>query len=105
MFGIALALVNAKDGFLLIDEAENGLHYSIQAEIWRFIFLIATKLNVQVFATTHSSDCVAAFQAAASESEEDGVLIRLARKGDRILVGEYDEALLEKAVNGGVEVR
>ena len=105
LLGIALALLNAGHGLFLADEIESGLHYSIQQDVWRFIFDVASKYSVQVFATTHSSDCVAAFQAAASESEEDGVLIRLARKGDRILVGEYDKALLEKAVDGGVEVR
>ena len=29
LFSTALALANSRDGFLLIDEAENGLHYSI----------------------------------------------------------------------------
>jgi AAA15 family ATPase/GTPase len=33
IFAISLALVNAKDGILLIDEFENGLHYSIQEDI------------------------------------------------------------------------
>ena len=97
--------MNAKDGLLLIDEIENGLHYTIQAEVWRFIFRVAASLNVQVFATTHSSDCVAAFQAAASESAEDGVLIRLSRRDDRVRAVELDEDELEIAVDNKIEVR
>ena len=62
IFGIALALENAKDGLLLIDEVENGLHYSVQPDVWRFLFQAATKLNVQVFATTHSYDCIKSFE-------------------------------------------
>jgi predicted ATPase len=105
LFGLALALVSAKDGLLLLDEIENGIHYSAQADLWRLVFETAARLNVQVFATTHSYDCIKAFEEAARESEEDGVLIRLARKGDRTLVGEFDERELEIAVEGEIEVR
>jgi len=105
VFGIDLALVNAKGGMLLIDEVENGLHYSVQPDIWRMIFESASKLNVQVFATTHSLDCVRAFETAARESPEEGVLVRLAQKAGRILVGEFDEDDLKIAVEGQIEVR
>jgi AAA15 family ATPase/GTPase len=105
LFGIALALVHAKDGLLLVDEIENGFHYSVQPDLWRLIFEMATRLNVQVFATTHSYDCIKAFEEAARESEEEGVLIRLARKGHRTLVGEFDERELGVAVEGEIEVR
>lgn len=105
LFGIALALVNAKSGLFLIDEVENGIHYSLQPEIWRFIFQVAQQLDVQVFATTHSYDCIKSFEEAARESDEEGVLIRLARKSGRTLVGEFDEADLGAAVEGQVEVR
>lgn len=105
IFGIALALVNAKEGMLLIDEVENGLHYSVQPDIWRLIFQTASRLNVQVFATTHSFDCIKAFEVAARESAEEGVLIRLAQKAGRIFVGEFDEHDLGVAVEGQIEVR
>ena len=78
-------LAHAKDGVLLVDEIENGIHYSVQPDLWRVVFEMATRLNVQVFATTHSYDCIKAFEEAARESEEEGVLVRLARKGDRTI--------------------
>ncbi|MGH2509710.1 MAG: AAA family ATPase [Ktedonobacteraceae bacterium] len=65
ILGIVLALANAKDGILLVDEIENGIHYSAQQEVWQMIFSLAPKLNVQVFATTHSWDCIEGFQKAA----------------------------------------
>jgi AAA domain, putative AbiEii toxin, Type IV TA system/AAA ATPase domain len=105
LFGLALALVSARDGLLLIDQIENGIHYSVQADLWRLVFETAARLNVQVFATTHSYDCIKAFEEAARESEEEGVLVRLTRKGDRTLVGEFDERELEIAVGGEIEVR
>jgi AAA15 family ATPase/GTPase len=81
LLGIALALVNSKDGFLLIDEIDNGIHYSAQPDLWRLIFAGAKRMNVQVFATTHSWDCIEAFQQAATESgTDDGMLISLRQK-------------------------
>ncbi|CAN5191799.1 AAA family ATPase [soil metagenome] len=106
MLDIALALVNCKNGVLLIDEIESGLHYSVLLDVWRLIFNTARELNVQVFATTHSSDCVKAFQRAAEEDEEDErMLIRLVRKGDKIKAVLFNEEDLETVVENNIEVR
>ena len=32
LFGVALALANSQGGFLVIDEAENGIHHSVQRD-------------------------------------------------------------------------
>jgi len=103
--GIALALVNAKDGILLIDEFENGLYYSVQLDLWRFIFRLARSLNVQVFATTHSWDCIEAFQKAAQEDSGEGTLIRLENKKDKIVATLFDERQLGIATREQIEVR
>ena len=106
IFGLALALVNAKDGILLIDEIENGLHYSVQLDIWQMVFQLAHRLNVQVFATTHSRDCIEAFQKASKESvQEEGLLIRLQNKADEISAVLYDEEDLAVAAREQIEVR
>lgn len=104
--GIALSLVNAQNGFLLIDEFENGLHYSIQLDLWRLIFRTANKLNVQVFATSHSWDCIEAFQKASLEDEQQqGMLIRLEKKKDEITPVLFDERKLSIATREHIEVR
>jgi len=106
LFELALSLVNARGGFLLIDEIENGVHYSVQEEIFRFIFDAASRLDVQVFTTTHSWDCIEAFQAAASAHPEDGVLVSLARKADSdIHAAVFDERDLAIVTQETIEVR
>ena len=105
LLGIALALVNCKDGILLIDEIEIGLHYSVLPDVWKLIFKTAKDLNVQVFATTHSSDCIEAFAHAAYDSPEEGMLIRLERHGEKIVAKTIKEERLVDAVNYDVEVR
>ncbi|WP_133510546.1 TIR domain-containing protein [Candidatus Thiosymbion oneisti] len=105
LFGIALSLVNAKNGLLLIDEFENGMHYSVQLDTWRMIFRLAAALGVQVFATSHSWDAIEAFQKAAAETAEEGVLVRLARKGEDIMPTVFREDELRIATRDGIEVR
>ena len=106
LFGVALAMANSKDGFLLIDEAENGIHHSIQRDFWTMILKGAHQNNVQVLATTHSWDCVVGYAKAAREVEEvDGALVRIERRGDRIRTVEYTEEDLEVVAEQGIEVR
>ena len=105
VFGIILSLCNARNGILLIDEIENGLHYSVQPLVWKTIFQLAQKLDVQVFATTHSRDCVLAFQQAAAESPVEGRLIRLTRKDDWVLPTVFSEDKLQFIVDNDIEVR
>ncbi|MFZ1466784.1 MAG: AAA family ATPase [Anaerolineae bacterium] len=105
LFGIVLSLVNAKDGLLLIDEFENGMHYSVQLDVWRAIFRLARHLDVQVVATSHSWDAIEAFQKAASEDREAGVLIRLSRRGEDIIPTLFSEDELAVATRDRIEVR
>ena len=106
LFEIVLALVNATNGVLLVDEIENGLHYSVMPKVWRLILETARLLNVQVFVTTHSWECIEAFQQAATEDEEsDGVLIRLQREDDNVTSTIFDERRLEIMTRRGLEVR
>ena len=105
LFGIVLSLVNAKDGFLLIDEFENGMHHTVQLDVWRGIFRLSKLLNVQVFATSHSWDAVEAFQKAAAEHRDEGLLIRLSKKGDAVIPTLFREDELAVATRDGIEVR
>jgi ABC-type branched-subunit amino acid transport system ATPase component len=105
IFGIALALVNAKGGILLMDEVESGLHYSILPNVWDFIFKAAKRLDAQVFASTHSKDCIDGFQQAATASNEQGALIRLENKKGRIVPVSFDEKELTIAAREQIEVR
>lgn len=106
LFGLALALVTAQDTMLLVDEIDSGLHHSVQVEMWRLIFAAAERLNVQVFATTHSWDCVAAFQQVAAEDDrQDGLLIRLEKEGGEIVPILVDEETLAIVTTEQIEVR
>ncbi len=106
LFSIVLALLNNQDGFLLIDEAENGIHYSVQYNFWRMVLRIARANNTQVLATTHSWDCVQGFSQAATEDEDaKGILYRLERDDEDVWAIFYPEDQLKIAAEHGTEVR
>lgn len=107
LLGMVLALAVARDGILLIDEIENGLHYSVQADVWRAILRAAESLNVQVFATTHSWDCIRAFAAATSDSGRgDEMLYRLDwRIEGRVRAVRYTAEEVVIAAEQQIEVR
>ncbi len=72
---------------LLIDEIENGLHYSVLPLVWEGLFNAVKELDIQVFATTHSKECIGAADAAARMSSSYELnLIRLDRVGENGVV-------------------
>ncbi len=58
LLALSLALVKTSGGYLLIDEIDTGLHFSIMEKMWSLVINTAQKSNIQVFATTHSYDCI-----------------------------------------------
>ena len=71
-FALALAVAKTRNGVLLVDEVESGLHYSIQVELWRLPVEMVLDFQVQIFATTQSEDAIRAFSIAAKENEAVG---------------------------------
>ena len=104
---IILALVNADNGYLLIDEFENGLHYSVQEKLWEIIFKLSKKLNIQVFATTHSEDCIAGFEKILNKQTNglDGKLMRVELKNGFVKQVEFSGDELKIANAESIEIR
>jgi AAA15 family ATPase/GTPase len=106
ILGLALSIVNVKDGILLVDEIDTGLHYTAMDDMWKMIWQTANDLNVQVFATTHSNDCwksLAEFAGTLDENS-DGIAIHRIEKGhDRSIF--YTEKEMAIAAERDIEVR
>ncbi len=103
---IILAMVNAENGVLLIDEFENGLHYSVQDKLWEIIFNLSEKLNVQVFATTHSNDTINSFESVLdSLNNNPGQVIRLDNEKGKIKQVQFSSQELNIAKSNGIEIR
>ncbi|HUV90275.1 MAG TPA: AAA family ATPase [Anaerolineae bacterium] len=106
LLSMVLAIANASGGTVLIDEIENGLHYSVMIEVWKAIAHAARQSDAQIFATTHSWECVeAAHEAFTAAETYDFRLHRLERVGHEIRSVTYDQKTLATAIATGLEVR
>ncbi len=77
----------------------------MQRDYWRMVLQTAHESNVQVFATTHSWDCVRGFARAAVENENvEGVLVRL-EKEEGLRAVRYSEENRKIAADQTIEVR
>jgi len=104
----AAAILESNGGLILIDEIENGIHYTALEKVWRQIGRVARDTGAQVVATTHSYECVRAAYSAFREVPDELQLIRLQREDDKsskVFASDYDLETLEGALDLGLDVR
>ncbi len=92
------AILNSPNGIVLIDEIENGLHYSIHKDLWKILFKTANEYNVQLFINTHSIEMVHAFNSIAKEtSPNDFMYYELFQNisNNQISINQIDTDLLQ----------
>jgi len=70
---ILLAFYKAKNGYIFIDEFENGIWYKNYDLIWKNIILLSKKFNTQIFITTHSKEVIDSFVRICNYSKFDDV--------------------------------
>jgi len=51
---IVTTIAEKRNSIILIDEIENGLHYSAHKSLWESIITISNEFNVQLFITSHN---------------------------------------------------
>ena len=104
----AIAMIAEKPKYLLIDEVENGIHYSVQTKVWEAISRMARELDIQVFATTHSYEMIeAAHEAFKDEDPYEFRFHRLNRRSDNgeIEAVTYNKSGIEAFIRSHYEVR
>jgi hypothetical protein len=106
MLAMAIVITQCRGGVLLVDEIDTGLHYTVLENMWRLLFAAAREFDVQIFATTHSYDCVRSLASICrgevrSHSE---VTIQRIEPGRKKAV-PYSEAEIWLAAERHVEIR
>ncbi len=106
MLGIAIRAVKARDGWLVLDEVDSGLHFSAMQRLWRWLINYAMESNTQIFATTHSSDCVNALgwlHRSEPALTDSTALFRL--EPGQVAATRYTADELQVVAENGLEVR
>ena len=102
-----VALFSMKDRTLFIDEIASGIHYSNLDKLWEIILKISKEQNVQVFATTHSRECIESYARVAKRLEDEDIkYIKMTKlKDGKIIAGVRDYDMLQYTMSDGHEVR
>jgi AAA15 family ATPase/GTPase len=96
-----------KNKTFYIDEIEVGIHYSKLKNFWISVIQICKELDVQLFATTHSLECVKAFTEASEkfDDKQSFKLIKLKEFHDTIKSISYPYEEFEYLINNETEIR
>ena len=70
---IICALYACENGYLFIDEIDNGIHYSRLDKLWEIILTLSKQNNCQVFATTHSKEMIESFARVSKKLDEQEI--------------------------------
>lgn len=104
LLALAMTLVQSRGGVLLVDEIDTGLHYSVMPALWRLVLETARRLDVQVFATTHSRDCLEGIAALPPDVLGDDLAVYRLERGNPVAV-RYAGAEMAIAAEAALEVR
>jgi predicted ATPase len=105
LFSIILAFTHAQHGVLLIDEIDNGLHYTVMNKIWPILQELCSENSVQLIATTHNEEMLQEAMRAYQEQAQTFAVYRLDRYGDGIKAVHYDGEVLNAAGEMSWEIR
>jgi hypothetical protein len=108
LLALSLNLIPLRGGgSLFVDEIDTGLHFSVMADMWKLVIETANRLDLQVFATTHSLDCVRAVawvrEKLPADQARDVILHRLEKGSEKTINYTMDE--LATAAKNHLEVR
>jgi AAA15 family ATPase/GTPase len=109
LLSILVTIANFENGIVLIDEIENGFHSSTLDLLWSSIRDVAEAYNVQIFATTHSIECVKTFSNTFTNDLLGADNIRLYRlersKDNQFKAFKYTGEVLQSALESNWEIR
>ncbi|MDJ0616993.1 MAG: AAA family ATPase [Calothrix sp. MO_192.B10] len=106
LLSIILAIATTRDGIVLIDEIENGIHYSLHSKMWDLLHRMSNKYNCQIFVTTHSYEILKHLKESSTIRSSDQIsYLRLDLEKDDIVPKIYNKNILFAALDKDWEVR
>jgi len=106
MLGLFASLMTERPRALLIDEFENGLQHDAIGPIWSALGKFARDNDVQIFATTHSYECIVAAHRAFAENADDFAVIKLRPDPEQgIAAFVLNHADIDVAIETEMEIR
>ncbi|MBU0611585.1 MAG: AAA family ATPase [Armatimonadetes bacterium] len=105
LLSMVVAAADARGGVLLVDEVDTGLHYTVLGDVLAHLVDLSKTHDYQVFATTHSWDCLAALGGLGPDFAKDVAVYRIDKTDGGAESVRYDYDMLQEAVRSRLEVR
>ena len=112
ILNILSSIDGTRDGVLLIDEVDNGLHVSTIKHMWEMILEHSAMCGTQIFATTHNADVIRllteVLSSNSSANDGDNIAACFALEkldSDEVKVFRYSHEDLVKSENSGIDIR
>jgi AAA15 family ATPase/GTPase len=102
---ILLSIAMQPKGILLIDEIENGFYFDRLPSIWALILKFASQYDVQIFATTHSLECLQAAANVADKKPDDFRVIQTNKANGLVEIQQFGGEHFVHAIEENVEIR
>jgi hypothetical protein len=102
---ILSAILTRGQGIVLIDEIENGIYYESFRYLWQTILQLAKVHDTQIFASTHSLECLRALLPSLENNEEEVLLLRAGRQNGTSGITQITGNFIEAALEQGFDVR
>lgn len=110
LLAIVASIASVTNGLIFIDEVDNGFHYSTLKVLWDTITEASKQYNVQVFASSHSEECIRALNASFRSnnglfSEDDIRVLRIEKEDDVHRAVLYNQETLETSLELNLGIR
>ena len=100
-----VAIANSRGGIVIVDEIENGFYFESMKDIWEMLWEFCLIYDVQLFASTHSAECLNAAAKIVDEHESDFCLLRTERGLDSSSVRYFSGVTFRDAIEQHADVR
>jgi AAA15 family ATPase/GTPase len=108
---IVTAVSEKQNSFILVDELENGLHYSTYKLLWKSLINFSEQCNVQLFITTHNIETLESLKSVLEETnfetKRDYAKVFSVVKSENTGIQTYGYSFIEfqTAIDNDIEIR
>jgi len=106
--GIFAAVLNPTNSVVLIDELDNGLHYTVLEQLWKNLIDLSIENDTQLFITTHNEESLSSLATVLEEEEEEPDLtvfsVKMTKKAG-LKAYLYPATAVQGAVEKEIEMR
>lgn len=109
MINIISSIANEEHNIVVIDEFDNGLHYSAHKLMWQVLLRFIESRDIQLFVTTHNLECLQSLKNVLQNDEtlQDLAnvynIVKTQQQGFQSYRYSFDE--LKEAINNEIEIR